>query len=64
MHCCHCRIAQGEEFRVALREAHAIGAQVVLGDRLLSITLARVWAALGMWEKVKLTGSLLWTGLR
>lgn len=49
---------------MALREAHAIGAQVVLGDRLLSITLARVWAALGMWEKVKLTGSLLWTGLR
>ncbi|KAI3429519.1 hypothetical protein D9Q98_005608 [Chlorella vulgaris] len=59
----HLDVMPGEEFRVALREAHAIGAQVVLGDRLLSITLARVWAALGMWEKVKLTGSLLWTGL-
>ena len=54
----------GEEFRVALQEAHAGGAQVVLGDRPLTITLARVWHALGLWEKVKLTGSLLWTGLR
>ena len=57
-------VMPGEEFRVALQEAHAGGAQVVLGDRPLTITLARVWHALGLWEKVKLTGSLLWTGLR
>ena len=36
----------------------------MLGDRLLTVTLARVWHALGIWEKVKLTGTLLWTGLR
>ncbi|PSC74860.1 traB domain-containing -like [Micractinium conductrix] len=59
----HLDVLPGEEFRVALREAHAIGAQVVLGDRLLTVTLARVWHALGIWEKVKLTGTLLWTGL-
>jgi pheromone shutdown protein TraB len=49
---------------VALREAHAIGAHVVLGDRSLAVTLARVWHALSLWEKFKLTGTLLWTGLR
>ena len=57
-------VMPGEEFRVALQQAHAGGAQVVLGDRPLTITLARVWHALGLWEKVKLTGTLLWTGLR
>lgn len=56
-------VMPGEEFRVALREAHAVGAQVVLGDRPLTVTLARVWHALSLWEKVKLTTSLLWTGL-
>ncbi|KAL4427745.1 hypothetical protein ABPG75_001834 [Micractinium tetrahymenae] len=56
-------VLPGEEFRVALREAHAIGAQVVLGDRSLAVTLARVWHALSLWEKLKLTGTLLWTGL-
>jgi pheromone shutdown protein TraB len=56
-------VPPGEEFRVALREAQALGAQVVLGDRPVTITLARVWGALTSWEKFKLTGSLLWAGL-
>lgn len=56
-------VMPGEEFRVAVKEAQAVGACVVLGDRPLKITLARVWAALSAWEKLKLTGSLLWTGL-
>ncbi|KAI7842710.1 hypothetical protein COHA_003641 [Chlorella ohadii] len=56
-------VMPGEEFRVALREAHAIGAQVVLGDRELTITLARVWHSLSCWEKIKLTSTLLWTGI-
>ena len=60
----HLDVMPGEEFRVALREAHALGAHVVLGDRPLTITLARVWHALSLWEKLKLTGTLLWTGLR
>ena len=33
------------------------------GDRLLHITLARVWAALSSWEKVKLVWTLVHTGL-
>lgn len=56
-------VMPGEEFRVALREAHAVGAQVVLGDRPLTVTLARVWRALSFWEKLKLSTMLLWTGL-
>lgn len=59
----HLEVAPGEEFRVALREAHALGANVVLGDRPVTVTLARVWGALRLWEKLKLTGMLLWTGL-
>lgn len=56
-------VMPGEEFRVALAAARAVGAQVVLGDRPLNITLARVWGALSTWEKARLSGSLLWTGL-
>lgn len=56
-------VAPGEEFRVAVREAQSIGACVVLGDRPLSITLSRLWAALSLWEKCRLLGTLLWTGL-
>ena len=56
-------VAPGEEFRVAVKEAHAVGARVVLGDRPLSITLARLWAALSLWEKWRLLTSLLWQGV-
>jgi hypothetical protein len=52
----------GAEFRAACRAAHECGAAVVLGDRPLSATLARVWAALAPWEKARLAGQLLWTG--
>lgn len=48
---------------MALREARAVDAQVVLGDRPLDITLARVWWALTLWEKFKLTSSLLREGI-
>ena len=36
---------------------------MVLGDRPLTVTLARLWGALSLWEKLKLSGQLLWTGL-
>ncbi len=29
----------------------------------MTVTLARVWRALSFWEKLKLSTSLLWTGL-
>ncbi|KAL4531088.1 hypothetical protein Ndes2526B_g04753 [Nannochloris sp. 'desiccata'] len=56
-------ISPGEEFRVAVKEAQKIGACVVLGDRPLSITLSRLWSALSLWEKCRLLGTLLWTGV-
>lgn len=56
-------VLPGEEFRVAVREAREVDARLVLGDRPLHITLARVWGALGWWKKLKLVGMLLWTGV-
>lgn len=38
--------------------------QVALGDRPMSITLARVWSALSAWDKTRILGSLLYMGLR
>ena len=34
----------------------------MLGDRLVSVTLARMWAALSAWQKVRFVGELLLTG--
>lgn len=50
--------------RLFLQEARAVGARYVLGDRPISVTMARTWAALSGWEKARLLGSLLWTGVR
>lgn len=41
-----------------------MGARYVLGDRPISVTMARMWAALSGWEKARLLASLLWTGAR
>jgi pheromone shutdown protein TraB len=56
-------VSPGEEFRIAVKEAQKIGACVVLGDRPLSITLSRLWSALSLWEKCRLLGTLVWTGM-
>uniref|UniRef100_A0A7S1T7C2 TraB domain-containing protein n=1 Tax=Tetraselmis chuii TaxID=63592 RepID=A0A7S1T7C2_9CHLO len=53
----------GEEFRVALQEARAIGANVDLGDRPVRITLVRTWAALSLWQKVKFVWCLVYSGI-
>ena len=39
-----------------------VNALVTLGDRPLSFTLARSWAALGLWEKFRLVWMLLHMG--
>ena len=59
--CCCCRRCGSHCRRCALV---ALRLQVVLGDRELTITLARVWHSLSCWEKIKLTSTLLWTGIR
>lgn len=46
-------IAPGGEFRVGYEEARKIGADIVLGDRLVGITFKRVLASLSMWKKLR-----------
>lgn len=40
-----------------------VEAKVLLGDRRLHITLARVWASLSSWEKAKLMWMFVHSGL-
>ena len=40
-----------------------VDAKVLLGDRRLHITLARVWASLSSWQKVKLVWMFIHSGL-
>lgn len=58
-------VEPGSEFRVAAHETQQMTTHVdlILGDRLLSITLARVWDSLSLVEKIKITLHLVWTGL-
>ncbi|KAL6900993.1 hypothetical protein ACP4OV_005669 [Aristida adscensionis] len=48
----------GEEFRAARKVSEDIGAQLVLGDRPIEITLERAWKSLSWDEKTKLVISL------
>ena len=41
-----------------------VGAQIMLGDRRLHITVARVWGNLSYWDKLRLVSTLLYTGIR
>ena len=40
-----------------------MGAKVVLGDRPVHVTIARLWAALSVFEKTKFIWQMLVTGL-
>eukprot|EP01132_Coremiostelium_polycephalum_P004826 gene4826-6014_t len=46
-------VGPGTEFITAYIEAKKVGASVVFGDRLVEITLQRVWNSLTRWEKIK-----------
>lgn len=59
----HLEVMPGEEFRVALQEAQACGARICFGDRPVQVTLARVWAALGLWSRIRLLWSVIGTGV-
>eukprot|EP00250_Pteridium_aquilinum_P003677 c13986_g1_i1 orf=389-1507(-) len=52
-------VASGEEFRAARRASEEVGAQIVLGDRPIEITLRRSWEALDWRNRLKLTAFLL-----
>ncbi|XP_078173704.1 traB family protein isoform X1 [Carex rostrata] len=52
----------GDEFRAARKAAEEIGAQVVLGDRPIEITLQRAWNSLNWNEKLRFV-TLLFRGI-
>lgn len=49
----------GDEFRAARKAAEEIGAQLVLGDRPIEITLERAWSSLNWKEKLSLVSSVI-----
>ncbi|KAL3521497.1 hypothetical protein ACH5RR_019646 [Cinchona calisaya] len=49
----------GDEFRAARKAAEEIGAQMVLGDRPIEITLERAWNSLTLKEKLSLLTSVI-----
>ncbi|GAB0492754.1 hypothetical protein MMPV_004023 [Pyropia vietnamensis] len=49
----------GVDFRAARQAAAAVGAEMVLGDRPVEITLRRAWAALGFVERVRVVWDIV-----
>ncbi len=52
-------VQPGAEMLEAVRQCEQTGAALVLADRAIDITLKRVWAALSLWNKIKMTAHLL-----
>lgn len=52
-------ITPGEEMLRAIARAEEIGAQVVLADREIRVTLLRTWRKMGFWTKVKFLPEVL-----
>ncbi len=52
-------VQPGAEMIEGIRQAEATGAQLVLADRDIEITLKRVWGYLGFWSKAKLATQLM-----
>ena len=55
-------VQPGAEMIEGIHQAEAIGAQLILADRDIEITLKRVWGYLGFWTKLKLAMQLM-TGI-
>ncbi|KAL2556021.1 TraB family protein [Forsythia ovata] len=49
----------GDEFRAARKASEEIGAQIVLGDRPIEITLERAWSSLKWKEKLTLVSTVI-----
>lgn len=52
-------VKPGAELLAGIDKAHAVGAEVVLADRDIHITLKRTWGNLGFWKKTKLLGAIM-----
>ncbi len=54
-------VKPGAEMLAAIEEAEAHQKPVALIDRDIRITLARFWGKMGIWEKIKLIGALIYS---
>ena len=54
-------ITPGAEMVESIHQAEKIGAELVLADRDVNITLKRVWGYLSFWQKLKLLFQLVWS---
>jgi pheromone shutdown protein TraB len=54
--------AVGSEFRAAAEAAEGVGARIILGDRPVSVTVARTWAALSPWDRTRFLWEMVVTG--
>ncbi len=52
-------VKPGSEMLAAIRKAEEVGAELVLADRDIQITLRRTWRSVSFWSKFKLLGALL-----
>lgn len=52
-------IKPGQEMIQGIESAEAIGANLVLADRNIQITFARIWHGIGIWGKIKLLMQLV-----
>jgi pheromone shutdown-related protein TraB len=52
-------VKPGEEMLEGVKQAERLGAELVLADRKVDVTLRRVWGALGIWKKFKLMAHIL-----
>ena len=52
-------IQAGQEMIQGLESAREVGARIVLADRNIQITFARIWHGIGFWGKVKLLSQIV-----
>lgn len=54
-------IKPGQEMINAIKAAEETNAEIIPSDREVQITLSRVWRTMGLWEKLKLMASLVFS---
>ncbi|WP_078555251.1 TraB/GumN family protein [Bacillus alkalicellulosilyticus] len=54
-------IKPGQEMIQGIESAEAVGAELVLADRNIQITFARIWNGIGVWGKAKLMYELIFS---
>jgi pheromone shutdown-related protein TraB len=54
-------IQPGQEMIQGIRSAEEVGAKLVLADRNIQITFARIWKSVGFWGKMKLLAQIIYS---